>query len=174
MAVKTLGFSIWALGLDVTGLLALVAHALSARARRAVPRQMADLSAYKQLEIVSVVIDCFQLTVIALLALGAITAHVTEAATGIASLAATAVASAITSGEATTTAIASSVSTSGAVTCDVADFTALVALLAGTAGTAGTARTAAGAAESATRLGRRAVTRHVSGGTAVVAGLESN
>jgi hypothetical protein len=109
--------------------------------------------------------------VIALLALGAITAHVTEAATGIASLAATAVASAITSGEATTTAIASSVSTSGAVACNVADFTAFVALLAGTAGTAGTARTAAGAAESATRLSRRAVTRHVSGGTAVVAGL---
>lgn len=98
------------------------------------------------------------LTVVALLALGAVTAHVAEAAARVAGLAATVAATkaaaAVATAEATTEA------TLVAVASDVADLAALVALL-------------AGSAAKATRTGSsiRALAREVVSGTAAVASL---
>jgi len=127
--------------LDVARLLALVADTLAAGASRAVTRQVTDLTA-----------------VVALLALGAVTAHVAEAAARVAGLAATVAATkaaaAVATAEATTEA------TLVAVASDVADLAALVALL-------------AGSAAKATRTGSsiRALAREVVSGTAAVASL---
>lgn len=99
-----------------------------------------------------------QLTVVALLALGAVTAHVAEATARVAGLAtavpATEAAAAVATAEATAEA------TLVAVASDVADLAALVALLAGTAAKA-----------TWTGSSVRALAREVVSGTTAVASL---
>jgi hypothetical protein len=78
------GRLVGASALDVTGLLAAVAHALSGGLRRAVAGQVADLAAYVILVQIISSGGHLLLTVVALLALGAVTAHVAEAAARVA------------------------------------------------------------------------------------------
>lgn len=101
-------------GLNVTGLLALVAHALTLGLSGAVARDVTDFAA-----------------VVALLTLSAVTGHVAEATAGVAGLLTT---TGTTRTTETTTVSASAVTTAvvttlRAVACDVADLSALVALL---------------------------------------------
>jgi len=112
------------------------------------------------------------LTVVALLTLGAVTAHVAETAArvagGLRAACSSAVATSVAASEATTSATAAEAAatvaaTLGAVAGDVADLTALVALLATSRPT--------GAAESAARLGVRALTGQVGRLATVVACL---
>jgi hypothetical protein len=154
----------------VAGLLATVAHTLRRCLLGAVARQMADLAAYKRL-VMLVQVRRRLLTVVALLALGAVTAHVTETTARVAGgLASTSIATG-TSGAtvaSTTAAVAAASSTAvatalGAVAGNVTDLAALVALL-------------AAAAATATHLGTTvlgALARDVAGTTAAVAGLLS-
>jgi len=139
----------------MTGLLALVADTLRVRFSRAVARQVTDFA-----------------TVVALLALSAVAAHVAVTAarvTGLAAAAAaaTGIASAETSPVSTagaSIAAAETASALGAVPSDMANLTALVALL--------TATRSAGSAETAaTRLAGWAITRQMICSTAVVASL---
>jgi hypothetical protein len=153
----------------VAGLLATVAHTLRRCLLGAVARQMANLAAYKRL-VMLIQVHRRLLTVVALLALGAVTAHVTETTARVAGgLASTSVATG-TSGTtvaSTTAAVATASSTAvatalGAVAGNVTDLAALVALLA--------------AAATATHLGTAvlgALARDVAGTTAAVAGLLS-
>lgn len=111
-------YLVGASALDVSRLLAAVAHALSRGLGGAVAREMADLAA-----------------VVALLSLGAVTAHVTETAAGVAgsltrtaeaATAASLLATITTTAAVATATIASSLRT---VASDVASLSALVALL---------------------------------------------
>lgn len=101
--------------LDVTGLLALVADALTPGLGRAVTREMANLAA-----------------VVALLAVSAVTSHVAESTARVASLRA-----ATTEAAAAAAAVATVVL--AAVARNVSDLTALVAFLAATLATLGAA-----------------------------------
>lgn len=157
----------------MAGLLALVAHTLAGRLRRAVARKMADFAA-----------------VVALLALGAVTcpksvsntlncwewqltAHVSETAARVAGLPATrsvpAAEAATASAVATTAAAvpATIAAALGAVTRNMADLTTLVAFLPAAGGSAGGSAEAAGPTAGSSR----AVTGKVVWGAAVVASL---
>lgn len=104
------------------------------------------------------------LTVVALLALGAVAGHVAEATAGVASLR---TARALTvGGVATATVVTTTLTTTlGAVTGNVADLAALVALLAAAA-----AATTSGAAAIAGTAALGALARQVAGLAAAVAG----
>lgn len=117
-AIRTL---VGASALDVTRLLAAVAHTLVGGLGRAVARQVANLT-----------------TVVALLTLGAVTAHVSETTAGVAGrLPGTATVTTLTAAVATAAVASTSVAaaTLAAVSGDVAGLAALVAFLT-TTGTA--------------------------------------
>jgi hypothetical protein len=149
----------------VAGLLAAVADTLRGGLLGAVAGQVTDLTAWHVLEWFVCVLRG-ALTVVALLALGAVTAHVAEATARVAGgLAGTAAVSALAlavaatgTAEATTGSVAA---TLGAVAGNVTLLAALVALLAA----------GATAHSGATILG--ALTADVAGATAAVAGLLS-
>lgn len=138
---------LWALGLDVSWLSALVAGALSRGLGWAVSAQVTGLAA-----------------VVALLSLGAVAGHVADATARVAGLLATTVSTG-TAAVATTT-VAGILVTTGlwAVAGNVSDLGALVALLAGS-----TAESASGTHTLSGWVG--AVTADVSGLAALVAGL---
>lgn len=151
----------------MAGLLALVADALVRRLRRAVSAQMSNLATCV---LVSYVLKNRgrRLTVVAFLALGAVTRHVAIPATGVAgglalSAAVSTGSTAIsTSAVSTLGAAVSATTVLGALASDVTDFAALVALLAGTASST---------TEAAGSSLRWAVARDVTSLSAAVAGL---
>jgi hypothetical protein len=148
----------------VAGLLAAVADTLRGGLLGAVAGQVTDLTAWHVLEWF-VCVSRRALTVVALLALGAVTAHVAEATARVAGgLAGTAAVSALALAVAATgtaEATSSVAATLGAVAGNVTLLAALVALLAA----------GATAHSGATVLG--ALTADVAGATAAVAGLLS-
>lgn len=149
---RTLVNLVWALSLDVSWLLALIASALAGGLRWAVTAQVANLSA-----------------VVALLALRAVARHVAVTSAGVAGLS-TLVSAVSTSTSTTTVALVETssglVSTSlWAVTGDVADLRALVALL------ASTLRVSGWSTSSSLSSWVGAVTGNVTWLTALVAGL---
>jgi hypothetical protein len=106
---NVMGILVRASGLNVTGLLALVAHALTLGFRGAVTRDVANFAA-----------------VVALLTLSAVTGHVAETTARVTGLLATT----STTGTTETTVVATSiVTTLRAVACNVTDLSALVAFL---------------------------------------------
>lgn len=134
---------LWALGLDVSGLSALVASALSRGLRWAVSAQVAGLA-----------------TVVALLALGAVARHVANATARVAGLLASTETAAGTATVGTATVTSVLVTTGGtslwAVAGNVSDLGALVALLASS-----TSETASGTHTLSSGVG--AVTADVAG-----------
>lgn len=139
-----------ALGLNVTWLLALVASALARSLRRAVTAQVSNLS-----------------TVIAFLALGAVSGHVSIATARVTSLSAlTTTEASATAAVSTTLIVATTVATGlRAVAGNVSDLGALVALL------RSTARRESTTTSSALRCGVAAVTGDVTWLAALVASL---
>jgi hypothetical protein len=159
--------------LDVAGLLAAVANTLSGCLLGAVPGKMADLATCILVSLLTAWLHHGPLTVVALLALGAVTAHVTKASAGVAcglassTISTLAFTSTATTAEASTaTAVASSAvgaaSALRAVAGNVTPLATLVALLA----------TAWGATHAGTAL-LGALAADVAGTTATVAGLLS-
>lgn len=140
---------LWALGLDVSWLSALVAGALSRGLRWAVSAQVTGLAA-----------------VVALLSLGAVAGHVSDATARVAGLLATTVSTGTAAVASATTTVAGVLVTTSlwAVAGNVSDLGALVALLAGS-----TAESASGTHALSGWVG--AVTADVSGLAALVAGL---
>jgi hypothetical protein len=150
--------------LDVTGLLALVADTLGRNRLGAVAREMADLTTCKGLDSEGQRSRARTLTVVALLALGAVPAQVTVAAAGVAGLATHAAAASITAAV-----TAAEATAGGAVASNVSDLAALVAFLA--ARLVAHATAAATAHAHAATLG--ALAGDVAGLAAAVAGLLS-
>jgi len=148
---------VWAGGLDVSWLLALVADALRAGFRRTVTAQMTNLS-----------------TVVAFLPLSAVAGHVTVATARIAGLTALSTATTVSAAvpcvavPAGSSSIPSS-TTIGAVTSNVSDLATLVALLASTARIAATLTETSSWGTTSTWIW--AVTRNMTGLATAVTGL---
>jgi hypothetical protein len=112
--------------LDVAGLLAVVANPLTLGLCGAVARDVADFAACLCVSMNMIEEEaCEPLTVVALLAVSAVTGHVAETATRVASLLAATEATTATTSETTSVA-----TTLGAVSGNVTDAATLVALLA--------------------------------------------
>jgi hypothetical protein len=111
--------------LDVAGLLAVVANPLTLGLCGAVARDVADFAACLCVSMNMIEEACEPLTVVALLAVGAVTGHVAETAARVASLLAATEATTATTSETTSVA-----TTLGAVSGNVTDAATLVTLLA--------------------------------------------